>query len=270
VSVHEALPQAQQIPASVAGLRHDRVMAVTSGSGGVGKKFLVANLAAALVRRGERVLVLDADLGLANLDVVLGIVPASTLREVFTGAAGLEETVMLAPGGFSVMLAGAGLIEASRLAPAVRAQLVGAIETLAPRYDRILLHTGAGVSDLAQHAVSLASEVLVVVSVEPNAMTEAYAAIKMLAQQQHTLLRLIVNQTGQPGEGAAVSRQLQRVVDRFVTTADGAPVALDFLGEVPADPAVRDAMRRRRLLLEAFPDAPAARAVRAIAQRLAP
>ena len=254
-----------------AGPRRDCVMAVTSGSGGVGKTFFTANLAAALVRRGERVLVLDADLGLANLDVVLGLARAGTLNEVFTGAAGLEETVVPAPGGFSVLRAGTGLIEGSRLSPAVRTRLVGVIETLAPRYDRILLHTGAGTSDLVQHAVSLAGEVLVVVAVEPNSMTATYAAIKMLArQQQRTLLRLVVNQTGQPGEGRAISRQLQRVVDRFVSTPAGAPVVLDLLGEVPADPAVRDSMRRRRLLLEAFPDAPAARAGCAIAQRLVP
>jgi flagellar biosynthesis protein FlhG len=245
-------------------------MAVTCCRGGVGKTFVAANLAAALVRRGERVLVLDADLALANLGVVLHLLPCKTLHDVFSGAASLEAAIVPAPGGFSVLIAGSGLIENSRLVPGVYAQLVGLVATLALRYDRILINTCAGISDVVLHAVSLAGEVIVVVGADPAAMTEAYATIKMLAaQQQRTRLRLVVNQTGQPGEGRIISGRLQRVADRFIRTADGVAVTLDLLGEVPADPAVRESLRRRRLLLDAFADSPAARAVRAVAARLA-
>ena len=116
------------------------ILAVTSGKGGVGKTFFSANLAAALARQGERVLVLDADLGLANLDVVLNLQPKLTLHDVFTGTATLEQAILAAPGGFSVLLAGSGLVEYSRLTPHVREQLVEIIDTaraaLRPHPDR--------------------------------------------------------------------------------------------------------------------------------------
>src|SRR3954451_19225411 len=161
-----------------------RTLAITSGKGGVGKTFLSANLAAALAQRGERVLVLDADLGLANLDVVLNLFPKITLHDVFTGKAELSEAILPAPGGFSVLLAGSGLVEYSRLTPEVRDQLLGVIQKVAPRYDRILLDTGAGISDVVLYAVSLADEVMVVATPEPTSLTDAYATIKVLAGQQ--------------------------------------------------------------------------------------
>ena len=245
-------------------------MAVTSGKGGVGKTVLSANLAGALARRGERVLLLDADLGLANLDVVLGLMPRVTLHDVFTGASELDQAIVTAPGNFSVLLAGSGLVEYSRLMPNVRLRLIEVIDTLAPRYDRILIDTGAGISDVVLHAVSLAGEVLVVATPEPTAMTDAYAIIKVLAlHQERVRMRLVVNQTGRPGEGRAVCDQMQAVVDRFVKTATGAKVMLDFLGQVPADPAMRESVRRRELLLDCFPGSAAARSLTAIAARLA-
>jgi flagellar biosynthesis protein FlhG len=249
-----------------------RILAVTSGKGGVGKTFMSANLAAALSRQGERVLVLDADLGLANLDVVLNLFPKVTLHDVFTGKCTLEEAILPAPGGFSVMLAGSGLVEYSRLTPEVREQLLKVIETVAPRFDRILLDTGAGISDVVLYAVSLADEVLVVATPEPTSLTDAYATIKVLAtQQRRRAIRLVVNQVSRAGEGRVIRGQLQQVVDRFVvpTLAEGPePIKLDLLGEVPSDLAVREAVQRRKLLLELLPGSPAAKAVAAVATKL--
>src|SRR4249920_3353558 len=202
---------------TAAPLRQARILAVTSGKGGVGKTFLAANLAAALARRGERVLVLDADLGLANLDVVLNLNPKITLHDVFTGKAQLEDAILPAPGGFSVLLAGSGLVEYSRLTAEVRDQLLKIIELVAPRYDRIVLDTGAGISDVVLFAISLASEVLVVATPEPTSLTDAYAAIKVLAtQQKRQHVRMIINQTARPGDGRAITTQLQQVLDRFM------------------------------------------------------
>ncbi len=249
-----------------------RIMAVTSGKGGVGKTFVSANLAAALARRGENVLVLDADLGLANLDVVLNLFPKITLHDVFTGKAELEKAILPAPGGFSVLLAGSGLVEYSRLTPEVRDKLVEVIEQVAPRFDRILLDTGAGISDVVLYAVSLADEVLVVATPEPTSLTDAYATIKVLAtQQQRHAVRLVVNQTSRAGEGRVIRGQLQQVLDRYVAPLmqdTSRPIRLELLGEIPTDPAVREAVQKRQLLLEAMPGCAAAQGIGMVADKL--
>jgi flagellar biosynthesis protein FlhG len=246
-----------------------RITAITSGKGGVGKTFVAANLAAALARQGERVLVLDADLGLANLDVLLNLAARSTLHEVFTGRSTLDEAIVPAPGGFAALLAGSGLVEYSRMTPELRAQLLQVVEAVAPRYDRVLLDTGAGISDVVLYAVSLADEVLVVATPEPTALTDAYATIKVLATTQaRRQVQLVVNQTRKPGEARAVHQQLQQVVDRFVNPGLAAPVRLALVGQVPLDGAVRDSVLRRQLLLQALPGTPAARAVVELAARL--
>ena len=255
-------------------VRRARILALTSGKGGVGKTFLSANLAASLARRGRRVLVLDADLGLANLDVVLNLHPKITLHDVFTGKVDLEDAILPAPGGFSVLLAGSGLVEYSRLTPEVRDQLVRIIDTLAPRFDHILIDTGAGISDVVLYAVSLADDVLVLATPEPTSMTDAYATIKVLAtQQQRRKILLVVNQVGRSGEGRAIRGQLQLVVDRFVTPMlppGSAAPALELVGDVPMDPAVRESVQKRRLLLELLPGSAAAKAVEALAAKLSP
>ncbi len=259
-------------PLATASGRRARILAVTSGKGGVGKTFVSANLAAALARHGERVLVLDADLGLANLDVVLNLFPKITLHDVFTGKATLEDAILPAPGGFSVLLAGSGLVEYSRLTSEVREQLLKIIELVAPRYDRILLDTGAGISDVVLFAVSLATEVLVVATPEPTSLTDAYATIKVLAtQQQRTAIALVVNQVGRTGEGRVIRGQLQQVVDRFVTPMLGEgspPVKLELLGEIATDKSVREAVQKRQLLLESLPGCEAAKGILAIASKL--
>jgi flagellar biosynthesis protein FlhG len=251
------------------GTRRAWVLAVTSGKGGVGKTFVSANTAAALARRGHRVLVLDADLGLANLDVVLNLYPKITLHDVFTGKATLDEAVLKAPGGFSVLLAGSGLVEYSRLTPEVREQLQRVVATLVPRYDYVLLDTGAGISDVVLYAISLADDVLVVATPEPTSLTDAYATIKVLAtQQRRRLLHLAVNQVAKVGDGKVVAQQLQQVVDRFVSTPQGEAVKLSLVGDIPSDPSVREALQRRQLLFEALPGTAAAQAIAQLATRI--
>lgn len=239
-----------------------RITAITSGKGGVGKTFVAANMAAALARQGRRVLVLDADLGLANLDVVLNLFPKITLHDVFTKKATLAEATLPAPGGFEVLLAGSGMVEYSRMTPEVREQLQRVIAEVAPKYDHVLLDTGAGISDVVLYTISLADEVLVVVTPEPTSMTDAYATIKVLATTQaRRRMQVLVNQVRRPGEGRAVRQQLQTVVDRYVVPGLDGAVRLDLLGEIPSDPAVRDAVLKRQLLLEALPGAPASVAI---------
>ena len=247
------------------------ITAITSGKGGVGKTLVAANLAAALARAGQRVLVLDADLGLANLDVVLNLAARVTLHDVFTGKATLEEALQPAPGGFSVLLAGSGLVEYSRMTPEVRDKLLDVIAQVRPRFDQVLLDTGAGISDVVLFTVSLADAVLIVATPEPTSLTDAYATVKVLATTQPARpMRLLVNQVQRTGEGRSVATQLQQVVDRFVSPTLAAPVRLLPLGEVPMDAAVRESVQRRQLLMEALPGSPAAVALGAAAARLLP
>ena len=246
-----------------------KVVAVTSGKGGVGKTFVSANLAAALAKRGLRVLVLDADLGLANLDVVLNLYPKITLHDVFTGKAKIEEAIIKAPGGFSVLLAGSGMVEYSRLTPEVRGDFLKIMSSLVPHYDIVLLDTGAGISDVVLFAVSLASEVIVVATPEPTSLTDAYATIKVLVgQQKRQNIRMVINQTARLGDGRAITVQLQQVLDRFVTTEPGRPIKLVHMGDIPADPSVRQAVMRRQLLIQSAPGCAASLAITQLAQKI--
>lgn len=246
-----------------------KVIAITSGKGGVGKTFVSANLAAALAKRGLRVLVLDADLGLANLDVVLNLYPKITLHDVFTGKAKLEEAIIRAPGGFSVLLAGSGMVEYSRLTTEVRNDFLHIMSGLVPHYDAIILDTGAGISDVVLFAVSLASEVLVVATPEPTSLTDAYATIKVLVgQQKRQTIRMVINQAARLGDGRAITTQLQQVLDRFVSVEPGHPVKLVHLGDIPVDPAVRQAIMRRQLLMSTTPGSAAALAISQLAGKV--
>ncbi len=246
-----------------------RTLAVTSGKGGVGKTFVTANLAAALAARGEKVLVLDADLGLANLDVVLNLHPKLTLHDVFTGKCSLEQAILPAPGGFSVLLAGSGMVEYSRLTPDVRDKLLQIIELVKPRFDWVLLDTGAGISDVVLFAISMATEVIVVATPEPTSLTDAYATIKVLCtQQERRHVGLVVNQANRTGEGKLICGQLQQVLQRFVGAIPGHGFKLELLGEVKSDPAVRQAVLKRQLMLEHYPGSDAAQAIKALAGKL--
>ena len=245
------------------------VIAVTSGKGGVGKTFMSANTAAALAKRGLKVLVLDADLGLANLDVVLNLYPKTTLHDVFTGKSTLREAILNAPGGFDVLLAGSGLVEYSRLTSEVRDQFQSVMHDVLLDYDVVILDTGAGISDVVLYAISLADEVLLVSTPEPTSLTDAYATVKVLAAQQgRRTIRVVINQTLQPGEGRMITTQLQRVVDRFVPSLGSGPVVLSHIGDVPSDTAVRGAIQKRQLLFTSAPGSAPAQAVAALAGRI--
>jgi flagellar biosynthesis protein FlhG len=246
-----------------------RILAVTSGKGGVGKTFVAANLAAALSKRGRRVLVLDADLGLANLDVILNLYPKATLHDAMSGKCSIEEIVLAAPGGFWILPAASGLVEYSRLTGDVQDNLRQIIDALSRQYDYLLLDTGAGISDLVLYTASLAEEVLVVATPEPASIADAYATIKVLAtMQQRTSIKLVFNQAKNAAEAQKLAQQLQQVVDRFVNTQLATALKLEHLGHIPSDPAVRAAARKRRLLFVETPEAPASKAVAALAQAL--
>ena len=249
------------------------VIAITSGKGGVGKTFFSANLACALAKRGRRVLLIDADPGLANLDVVLNLHPKVTLNDVLAGTATVQSAIVQALANtqmsFSVMLAGSGKAEFTQLTPEVRWRFSTLIDQLKPDYDIILLDTGAGISEMVLFTVSLAPEVLVVATPEPTSLTDAYATIKVLVtEQQREHVQIVVNQTARVGDGRAITTQLQQVLNQFVVTAPGQVMRLTHLGDIPADPQVRQAVMRRQLMLHTTPASPASLAVLQIATKL--
>ena len=150
----------------------------------------------------------------------------------------------------------------------MRDQLHDVIVRVRPRFDRVLLDTGAGISDVVLYTISLADEVLIVATPEPTSLTDAYATIKVLATTQpRRLIRLLVNQVQRPGEARAIRKQLQLVVDRFVNSGLDVPVMIELLGEVPFDAAVRESVIKRELLLEGAPGSPAGQAIVAAAAK---
>jgi len=190
-------------------------------------------------------------------------------RGVFRSVAELEEAILPAPGGFHVLLAGSGLVEYSRLTPEVRDQLMRIFETVKPRFDVVLIDTGAGISDVVLYAVSMAHEVIVLATPEPTSMTDAYATIKVLsAQQGREQMHMVVNQVGRSGDGRTICNQLQQVVERFVQGPNGTAPKLSFLGDIPLDSSVREAVQKRQLLMELHPGSAAAQGVVQVATRL--
>jgi flagellar biosynthesis protein FlhG len=239
-----------------------RTIAITSGKGGVGKTCLAANLGWALVKAGRKVLVLDADLGLANLDILLSLNPTATLHDVLAGRCRLEEVILEGPGGLRVLPAGSGMSDYSQMTGGLREQLPELIDQLSRSYDYLLLDAGAGISDVVLFIASLAQEILIVVTPEPTSFADAYATIKVMAlQQDRTVFSLVMNQVPPERDGQALVNQLQQVADRFIGGGLGRPVSLTYLGAVPADSAVEGSVCKRQLLVASRPGAPAARAI---------
>lgn len=246
-----------------------RTIAITSGKGGVGKTCLTANLGWALAQAGRRVLVLDADLGLANLDILLNLNPTATLHDVIAGTKTLDDVILEGPGGLRVLPAGSGMADYSRLTSGLRERLPDVIEKLSRDYDYLLLDSGAGISDVVLYIASLAREVLMVATPEPTSLADAYATIKVMAlQQERTVISLVMNQVPKERNGQALVNQLQQVADRFIRDVLGRSISLVYLGAIPADPAVERSVCKRQLLAASDPGSPAARAVREVASCL--
>ncbi len=241
-----------------------RVISVTSGKGGVGKTHVVANLALALCRMEKRVLILDADLGLANMDVMLGLSPRYTIQHVLQGEKRLEDVIVAAPGGFHLLPAASGIQELTELDNYERLFLLNELDSIQERFDVLLIDTAAGISSNVMYFNFAAMEKVVVVTNEPTSLTDAYALIKVLTNKyQQKKFKVLVNSARSAAEAERIYRSLGLVADQFL----GSP-SLDYLGWIPYDKMVPAAIRRQQMVLETYPDTPASKSFMEIARKL--
>jgi flagellar biosynthesis protein FlhG len=232
-----------------------RVIAVTSGKGGVGKTNVSANLAVALAKLGKKVLVFDTDLGLANIDLVLGMPkPEFSIHDVLDHTRSVKDVVLTGPHGIMVLPASSGVDEAPDLDEAQRMDLVAQFENWDEQIDVMILDTGAGISPNVMYFNTVAQHIMVVATPEPTSITDAYALMKVMATKyQERRFHLLVNQVRDEAQAKEVFKAIVNVADRF-----GLDISVNFIGFVPSDPNVTRAVRRRTPIINAFPQSPAA------------
>ncbi len=241
-----------------------RGLAVASGKGGVGKTNTVANLGYALSSMGKRVLVLDADMGLGNIHILLGLAPRYTLQHVISGERGIEDIIIRGPGGLDILPAASGTRKFSNLTGEEMLTLKTELEVLESNYDFILFDLGAGISSNVTYFCSAAKDVAVITSSEPTSFADAYAFMKVLSRDfDKRDFKLIVNSVKSKKESLDVFSRLSQVSDRF-----GLDIRIDLLGHIVHDPVVSTAVRRQMLFTEKYPNSPAAMCIYDIADNL--
>jgi len=240
------------------------VLAVTSGKGGVGKTNVTVNVALSLARLGYRVGLIDADFGLGNVDVMLGLTPENHLGHLLAGEKTLAEIVIRGPLGVEVIPASSGLQSITSMSPAQRTVLREALHAFASRLDFLLIDTAAGISDNVVETLRLAERVAIVTSLEPSAVVDAYATAKILTQTSpQTEIGVIVNSVRDGDEAGLAFRQLDIAASRFLGRS------LRYYGFVAEDRAVRDSVLAQRAVVDHLPQAAASRCFRILASRLA-
>jgi flagellar biosynthesis protein FlhG len=238
-----------------------QVIAISSGKGGTGKTTVAVNLAAALAEAGRKVLLLDGDLGLANVDVLLGLTPACTIEQVLKGERRLEEILLHTPEGIGVIPAASGVTRLAQLPLPELNAVVSAFSTLPASYDTLVIDTAPGLIESVLTFCQAAQHQLLVIRNEPASLTDAYALIKVLSRERCVgRFRILVNMVRGDCEPQRLFQRLQRVTDRFLD------VALEYAGEIPNDDAVARAVCAQRTVLAAYPGGPAARAYRRLAR----
>ena len=240
-----------------------RVLAITSGKGGVGKTNVVAGLAQSLAQQGQRVVVMDADFGLANLDILLGLSPKYTLEHVLRGEKVLEEILLESTYGVRIIPASSGIQELTRLDTAAELRLVQGLQRVAETADWLLIDTAAGIHDSVLKLLMAAQEVVLVTTPEPTSLVDAYAMVKVLHLRDATKpLWLLINNGQSLDEAQETVEQLQAATERFLGKQ------LRVLGMVPSDPHVLQAVRQQKGVVDLFPRSPAAQAFRALSGQL--
>lgn len=240
-----------------------KVIAVTGGKGGVGKTNMSVNLSIALAELRRRVVLMDADLGLANVDVLLGLQSKYTIADVLDGSKTLRDVMVNGPSGIKVVPASSGVQQMTALSPQEHAALIYAFNDVAEQLDVLMIDTAAGISDTVVSFVRAAQEAIIVVCDEPSSITDAYALIKILNTEHGVFrFRVIANMTRSNQEGINLFGKLNLVCERFLDAS------LQYLGHVPFDENVRKAVQKRQPLLSFAPRCKASTALRSIAQKI--
>lgn len=239
------------------------VISVTSGKGGVGKTVLVANIAMVQARRGRKVMIIDADLGLANIDVVFGLTPKYNLNHFFCGEKSLEEIVVEGPYGIKILSAGSGVQAFTHLSAEQKLRFLESMDVFHGAFDLVLIDTEAGISENVTYFNVAAQEILVVTTGDPTAITDAYALMKLLSKQYHEKrFNLIANQVRDEDEALEIYKKLTMVSGRYLD------ISIDFLGWIPSEKKMREAISRQRVIADLYPKMRASRAFEGVADNI--
>ncbi len=240
-----------------------QVIAVSSGKGGVGKTTVAVNLATALGQSGRRVLLLDGDLGLASVDVLLGLTPTATLEQLLGGERRLDEILMTTADGVTVIPSASGVARMAQLAATENAAIVRAFASLPEIYDTLIVDTAPGIGESVLFFCQASQHHIIVIRDEPASLTDAYALIKTL-HRAHRVRRfqVLVNMSNGESDAKDLFDRLRRVTDRFLD------VLLEFAGEIPEDAGIPRAVRAQRPVISMAPTGPATRAFRRLATKV--
>lgn len=240
-----------------------KVIAVSGGKGGVGKTNVSLNTAIALGQLGQRVLVLDADLGLANVDVMLGLRVKRNLSHVLSGECELDDIIIEGPAGINIIPATSGSQSMVDLTPAEHAGLIRAFSDMNTKFDVLIVDTAAGISDMVLSFCRASQDVMLVVCDEPTSITDCYALMKLLSRDHGVFkFKVVANMVRTPREGQQLFGKLSKVTDRFLD------VALELVAVIPFDENIRNAVRKQKAIVEAYPQSPAAVAFKSLAGNL--
>ncbi|WP_444994683.1 MinD/ParA family protein [Aliikangiella sp. IMCC44359] len=240
-----------------------KVIAITGGKGGVGKTNVSVNLSVALSQQGFRVMLLDADLGLANVDIMLGLSTKKNLSHVLNGECELRDIVIQGPHGLQIVPASSGTQNMAELSVVEHAGIIQAFSEIGKNLDFLIVDTAAGITDMVVSFTRASQDVLAVVCDEPTSITDAYALMKVL-NRDHNLVRfhVLANMVRTSQEGRELFAKLNGVCSRFLD------VTLDYMGSVPFDENVRKSVKKQKALVDAFPRSPASIAIKSLAKKV--
>ncbi len=239
-----------------------QVIAVTSGKGGAGKTNVAVNMAVAMAGDGKKVMVMDADLGLANVDIMFGLHPKFNLSHVISGERTLEEIIVTGPAGVQIVPASSGTQNMAELTPMQHAGVIQAFSEIGQDLDVLIIDTAAGINDSVVSFIRAAQEVIVVVCDEPASITDAYAVIKLLNRDYGIpRFRVVSNMAQSMQEGRELFNKMVRVTDKYLD------VILDFMGTVPYDEYLKKALQKQKAVVEAYPRSKSAMAFKSLAKR---